>query len=369
MKITSLILATTALTLGAGLAQAQEMADSMTIVSWGGAYQDSQLKAYVQPYQKATGISVTWDESSNDAVAKLRAQAEAGNITWDLVDVTAADALRLCDEGLARPMNFNEELAPGSDGATPEADFGNVLVNDCFIPQIVYSITWGYRNDVADWNGAVPTSLCDVFDTAKFPGKRSIESRPINNMEWALACDGVPNDKIYSVLATPEGQQQALDKWSTIKGDLIFWNAGADTPQFLANGDAVMGSTYNGRLFNAIEVDKQPISMLWDKEIYDYDGWIIPEGLPADRLARVLDFVKINTDTQHLADQALYISYSPARASSLPLVGKDITGQIDMLANMPTNPKNAIDPIEPDFLFWADNRDDIDQKWQAWMAQ
>jgi putative spermidine/putrescine transport system substrate-binding protein len=26
---------------------------------------------------------------------------EAGNITWDLVDVVAADAIRLCDEGLA----------------------------------------------------------------------------------------------------------------------------------------------------------------------------------------------------------------------------------------------------------------------------
>ena len=46
-------------------------------MSWGGAYQNSQLKAYVEPYQALTGVTVTWDESSNEAIAKLRAAQEA----------------------------------------------------------------------------------------------------------------------------------------------------------------------------------------------------------------------------------------------------------------------------------------------------
>ena len=41
------------------------------------------------------------DDSSSTAVAKLRAMNEAGNITWDVVDVEAAPAMQLCDEGLA----------------------------------------------------------------------------------------------------------------------------------------------------------------------------------------------------------------------------------------------------------------------------
>ena len=57
-------------------------------------------------------------------------------------------------------------------------------------------------------------------------------------------------------LATEEGQQQALDKLATIKDDVIWWSAGADTPQLLADGEVVMGSTYNGRLFAAIEEQK-----------------------------------------------------------------------------------------------------------------
>jgi putative spermidine/putrescine transport system substrate-binding protein len=54
---------------------------------------------------------VIWDESSAEAVAKLRAMNEAGNITWDLVDVVAADAIRLCDEGLAMEYRSDELLA------------------------------------------------------------------------------------------------------------------------------------------------------------------------------------------------------------------------------------------------------------------
>ncbi len=197
MKLKLMLLATVAGVAFAAPAVTEELppcdncADSMTIVSWGGAYSKSQLKAYHEPYQALTGITIVNDESSNEAVAKLRAMNEANNITWDLVDVEGPDAVRLCDEGLAMPINADELLAPAPDGTPASEDFGDSLISDCFIPQIVFSTTFGYRTDVAAWNGAVPTSVCDVFDTEKFPGKRSLEKRPKKNIEWALLCDGV----------------------------------------------------------------------------------------------------------------------------------------------------------------------------------
>jgi putative spermidine/putrescine transport system substrate-binding protein len=269
---------------------------------------------------EVTGVNVVWDESSNEAVAKLRAMNEAGNVTWDVVDVVASDAIRLCDEGLARPMDPDTELAAAPDGTSAAEDFGDLLVSECFIPQIVYSTTFGYRSDVAEWNGKEPEDICAVFDTETFPGKRSLEKRPINNMEWALLCDGVAKEDVYDVLETDEGVAQALAKLDTIKDDVIWWSAGAETPQLLADGEVVIGSTYNGRLFSVIEEQKQPVKMLWDAQVFDLDGWIIPEGLPEDRLNRAKHFVKFATDTQRLADQAKYISYGPARASSAPLV-------------------------------------------------
>ena len=370
MTLTRNLLATTCLSLAAGAVSAQDMADSMTIVSWGGAYQNSQVKAYAEPYMAANpGVSITWDESSNEAVAKLRAQAEAGNITWDLVDVEGPDSQRLCDEGLAMEIDFDEDLAAGEDGSTATEDFGPSVINDCFIPQIVFSTTFGYRTDVADWNGATPDSLCAIFDLEKFPGKRSLEKRPKKNLEWALLCDGVAKEDLYDVLDEDGGVDRALAKLDTIKDQVVWWSAGADTPQLLADGEVVMGSTYNGRLFSVIEEQKQPVAMLWDWQVFDFDGWIIPADLPEDRLARVKDFVKFATDTQRLADQAAYISYGPARKSSAPLVGEHAELGIDMAPHMPTDPENSKNTFVYNYEFWADYRDDIDAKFRAWLAQ
>ena len=341
----------------------------MTIVSWGGAYSNSQLQAYHKPYSESTGVEIINDESSAEAVAKLRAMNEANNVTWDVVDVVAADAIRLCDEGLAIEIDADSQLADAPDGTPASEDFGDLLVSDCFIPQIVYSTTVGYRNDVEAWGDNTPSDICAIFDTATFPGKRSLEKRPINNVEWALICDGVAKDDVYDVLSTDEGVTQALAKLATIKDDVIWWSAGAETPQLLADGEALMGSTYNGRLFSVIEEQKQPVAMLWDAQVFDLDGWIIPAGLSEERQNRALHYMKFATDTQRLADQSKYISYGPARASSAPLVGQHADLGIDMAPHMPTDPKNAENTFLYNYEWWADNRDDLDAKFQAWLSQ
>ncbi|MCR9127602.1 MAG: extracellular solute-binding protein [Rhodobacteraceae bacterium] len=370
MKLTTTMLATTALTVAAGLAHAGgHMANEMTIVSWGGAYSNSQNKAYHEPYMEKTGVSIINDESSAEAVAKLRAMNEAGNVTWDVVDVVASDAIRLCDEGLAMEIDPDEHLAPAPDGTSAKDDFGDLLVSDCFIPQIVYSTTFGYRTDMVPEGVSAPDDICDVFDLETYPGKRALEKRPINNMEWALLCDGVAKSDVYDVLETEEGQQQALDKLDTIKDSVIWWSAGADTPQLLADGEIFMGSTYNGRLFSVIEEQNQPVAMMWDAQVFDLDGWIIPTGLSDERKARALDYIYFATDTQRLADQAKYISYGPARLSSAPLVGQHADLGIEMAPHMPTDPNNAANTFLYNYEFWADYRDDIDSKFQAWLAQ
>jgi len=342
----------------------------LTIVSWGGAYQNSQQKAYSEPYAEMNPeVSFIWDESSAEAVAKLRAMTEAGNTTWDVVDVVASDAIRLCDEGLAMEINHDEMLEPAPDGTPASDDFGDLLISDCFIPQVVYSTTFGYRTDVAEWNGKAPDDICDLFDLETFPGKRSLEKRPINNMEWALLCSGVPKSDVYDVLETEEGQARALAKLGEIKDEVVWWTSGAEAPQLLADGEIVLGSAYNGRLFSVIEEQKQPVAMSWDGQVFDLDGWIIPEDLSEERKQAALDFVRFATDTQRLADQAKYIPYGPARASSAPLVGQHAELGIDMAPHMPTDPSNSKNAFLYNYEWWADYRDDLDAKFQAWLVQ
>ena len=365
MKFRQALTAAVVATAATALAATASAETELVVVSWGGAYSASQQKAYHDPYMKANpGIKIVNDDSAPEAVAKLRAMNEVGKVTWDLVDAVASDAIRLCDEGLALPINADKDLAPAPDGTPASKDFGSLLVSECFIPQIVYSTTFGYRTDKVK---STPTSVCDVFDLKKYPGKRSLEKKPINNFEWALLCDGVEPQKIYDVMGAPGGVERALKKLRTIKDQVIWWTKGAQTPQLLADGEIVMGSTYNGRLFSVIEEEKQPIGMLWDWQVFDLDGWIIPKG--TKNLDAVKKFVRYATDTQRLADQAKFISYGPARNSSAPMVGKHATLGIDMKPHMPTDPDNAKNTLLFNYEFWADHQDDFTERFEAWLAK
>jgi len=343
----------------------QAMATELVIVSWGGAYTASQQNAYHAPYMKNNpGITIVNDDSAGSAVAKLRAMKQAGNTTWDLVDAVASDAMMLCDEGLVDEIDHNSALAAGADGSSATEDFGDFIVSPCFIPQIVYSTTFGYRKDKVS---KPMTSVCDVFDLKTFPGKRSLEKKPINNLEWALICDGVAPSKVYDVLGTDAGVRQALAKLDTIKSNVVWWTAGAQTPQLLADGEVVVGSTYNGRLFALIEEQKQPVAMLWDWQVFDLDGWVVPSG--GKNKSETMKYLKFATDTQRLADQAKFISYGPTRASSAPLVGNHAKLGIAMAPHMPTDPNNAKTTLLFNYEFWADNRDDLDAKFNAWLLK
>jgi putative spermidine/putrescine transport system substrate-binding protein len=340
-------------------------AKELVVVSWGGAYTASQQKAYHEPYMAANpGITIVNDDSANGAVAKLRAMKEAGVVTWDLVDAVAADALLACDEGLAEEIDHDSALAKAPDGTLPTADFGEFIVSPCFIPQIVYSTTFGYRTD--NVGSTPPTSINDVFDLKKYPGKRSLEKKAQNNLEWALLADGVSSDKVYDMLATDAGVKRAFAKLDTIKDSVVWWEKGAQTPQLLADGEVVMGSTYNGRLFALIAEEKQPVAMMWDWQVFDIDGWIVPKG--TKNKAEVMKYLKFATDTQRLADQAKYISYGPTRASSAPMVGKHASLGIDMAPHMPTAPANSKNTLLYNYEFWADNVDDLNEKFHAWLA-
>lgn len=340
-------------------------AKDLVVVSWGGAYTASQQKAYHEPYMaQNASIKIINDDSGGGSVAKLRAMQEAGNITWDLIDMVASDAILSCDEGLVEEINHDSDLAPAPDGTPASKDFGDLIVSPCFIPQIVYSTTFGYRTDkVGD---TPPTTINDVFDLKKYPGKRSLEKKPINNFEWALIADGVAPDKVYEMLGTSEGVDRALAKLDTIKDQVVWWEKGAQTPQLLADGEVVMGSTYNGRLFSVIEEEKQPVAMMWDWQVFDLDGWVVPKG--GKNAAEVMEYLKFATDTQRLADQAKYISYGPARLSSAPMVGKHATLGIDMAPHMPTAPDNAKHTLLYNYQFWADNVDDLTERFQAWLS-
>lgn len=339
-------------------------AEELNVVSWGGAYSMSQQKAYHEPWMEKTGDEIVNIDRSGNALAGLRSQFEAGNVTWDLVDMLPADAMIACAEGLLEPIDHDEMLADAPDGTPPSEDFIEGSLSECFIPQIVYSNIVAYNTEMFPEDDQ-PDSIEDVFDLENYPGKRALIRKPINNLEWALVADGVEPEEVYDVLRTEEGVDRAFAKLDTIKDEVIWWEEGSQPPQLLADQEVAFGSAYNGRIFNAMVSEDQPFEIIWDAQVFELDGWVVPAG----KLDKVEDYLYWATDTQRLADQAKYISYGPARESSNELVSTHAETGIEMEEHMPTYEDNFRTAIPKDDPFWADHNDELTQRFDAWLAQ
>ena len=82
--------------------------------------------------------------------------------------------------------------------------------------------------------------MADFFDIEKFPGKRGMRKLGKAMLEMALMGDGVPAAEVYDLLGTEEGVQRAFAKLDTIKDHVVWWEAGAQPPQLLADGEVSM---------------------------------------------------------------------------------------------------------------------------------
>ena len=352
-----LLILTTALTAVSFAARAD-----VTVASWGGAYTKSQIEAYHKPFTAATGIAVISVDSDNPA-PQVKTQVEAGNVTIDVADVEYSDAIRLCDEGMLEPIGI-DMLPPGADGTAAADDFLPGSVTECAVATIVFSTNYGY--DTTKFPDGGPTTIADFFDTAKFAGKRGLGKRPKANLEMALMADGVAAADVYATLGTPEGVDRAFAKLDTIKGDIVWWEAGSQAVQLLADGEVTMTTAYNGRLFAAEIADGKPFKSVWDGQVYEYDLFVVPKGAPNKDQA--IEFVKFATSTQALADQAMWISYGPARKSSAALVGLYNDGKTEMAGYMPTNPANMTNAVASSYEFWVDHDAELNDRFNAWLA-
>ena len=337
--------------------------DQVTVVSWGGAYTKSQVEAYHKPFIAGSGAKIL-SEDYNGGLAEIKAQVEAGNVTWDIVDVELSDAVRACDEGLAEEID-KSILPDGADGSNAMDDFiAGTLDVECAVPTIVWSTIFAYDSEKME-NG--PETIADFFDTDAFPGKRGLRKSPKANLEMALMADGVAADEVYDVLSEEEGVDRAFAKLDEIKDDVVWWEAGAQPPQLLADGEVAMTTAYNGRIFNAVAAEDKPFNIVWDGQVWDLDLWIIPKG--AKNKDAAMEFLKFSTSTQALADQASWISYGPTRKSSAPLVASyNSKPDLPMGPQMPTAPENFKNALQNDFEFWADNQDELNERFNAWLA-
>lgn len=352
------ILVTIALSGVAFTVQAAEI----TVLGWGGAYTKSQVEAYHKPFNAATGITVKSVDSDNPATP-IKVQVEAGNVTIDVASVELGDGVRLCDEGLLEEIDHSM-LPAAADGTPATEDFLPGTLTDCLIGTDVYSTVFAYNTDKFADNA--PTTISDFFDDEAFPGKRGMRKTAKANLEMALMADGVAPADVYATLGTDAGVDQAFAKMDEIKDSIVWWEAGAQPPQLLADEEVVMSTAYNGRIFNAVIAEDQPFQIIWDGQVYEFEGYVIPKGAP--NLEEAKAFVAFAASAEAMAKAAEWISYGPPRVSAGPLVGMYQDGKTAMAPNLPTTAANLTNALASSNDFWADRDIELNERFNAWIA-
>jgi len=295
---------------------------AVTVASWGGAYTESQKLGYGDPTAKALGVDINWVDYSG-GLSEIKAQKEAGAITWDIIDVFAFDTINGCDEGIFVEFDFDKDFPAAPDGTPASEDFFAPMPSKCAVGNILYS--WNYAYNVNNVDGT-PSTIKDFFNTKKFPGKRAIYKSALTNLEIALAGDGVYMGKggseIYKLLETEAGVNRAMNKIKELctdpNGGCVFWSAGAQPPELLVSGEVVMATGWNGRFFNAEVGEGAPIKQVWDGQGLDYEYFALVKGGPDEANAKKA--LAMMTNTEMLAGSAKYIAYAPYRLSSLEII-------------------------------------------------
>ncbi len=329
------------------LATAPARAD-ITVISFGGAVQKGQTKAYYGPFTQASGVGVIAGEYNGEQ-AKIKAMVDTGNVTWDVVEVESAELVRGCDEGLFEELDYSKIGKP--------SDFVPEAVSPCGVGTFLWSTVLAYN---ADKLATPPSSWADFWDVKKYPGKRGLRKGAKFTLEIALLADGVKPDQVYAALSTSEGVARAFRKLDQIKPHIQWWEAGAQPPQMLAAGDLVMSSAYNGRIATAQKEGKN-LRIAWTNSIFDLDHWVIPKGTP--RKDEAYRFIQLASRPDQQKIFSSEIAYGPTNLKAVQML------DAKTVAELPSAPAYLKTALASNTRFWVERGEDLEQRFNAWAAK
>ena len=339
-----------------GLAMmAQAAAESLTVVSWGGAYTRSQILGFVRDFERSSGIDVEMIDYAG-GIEEIHSQVRSYNIKWDVVDLELFDAIRACEQGLLVEID-PAGLPSAPDGTPAIEDFVDGALMRCGVGNVAAATVIAFDRERFE---RAPEALEDFFDLRRFPGYRGLRRTPMTNLEWALIADGVEPDRVYEVLGTEEGVDRAFAMLDRIKPQIEWWDLGEEAVRLLETDAVAMTSAYNGRIHSATRRGES-FEILWDHHVRFKDVWGIPKH--GENLDAALAFVRFATSTRSLANQAEHIAYGPLRKSSLRLLDAETR------RNLPTSDDNVASGFATDAQWWGENLPEMQVRFERWLER
>ena len=351
-----------ALTAGAllgGPLAARAQAETITVHVSGGFYGDGNIKAFVEPFEKETGIHVNAVKSEVPS-AQFELAAKSGAIDIDTFLTTEADATRFAREGYLADIDYpvfdQKELA----GLSPAGrkPWGVESMEAGFILSI--------NSKVHPPGSPRPTNWQEFWDYKKFTGVRTLQSGQAGTQgpwEEALIADGVAMDKLY-----PLDIDRAFLSLDKIKGEIRkWWAQGNDVMQLFNSGVVDMGMNFDGRAL-ALQAAGKPIDVEYNQAKVYGVYWVIPKA--SKHQAATQKFIAFATRADRQAELAQITKYSPSNSGAYKLIEPDVAKK---LISNPANSKNSFRlngawyaEVGPD---GKTNTARLVERWNEWIVQ
>lgn len=342
MRIASRIMASAAAALAVSLlAAGPAAAQSITVVDFGGAWQESLKKAVWDPAFQKLGFTLKQD--SLQTIADVRLQVQSGKPAWDVVGLPHGECVAAEKENLFEPIDFSQvpnakDMEPGVNGKT----YTGGTVWSAFV------IAWNKKK--FGENG--PKSWADFWDTKKFPGVRAAYDAPRFMVEAAVMADGVAKDKVY-----PVDVDRAFKKLKEIRKDVRVWyKSFGQAVDLIKNNEVDMIPLLDGRVIDVIK-DGADWAFTFNQAVINGACLAIVRGSANKAAAHKV--INEFLDPAIQANIPTYFSYGPMNSKAFA------TGKIapDVARRLNSNPENLRLQVLLDSNWWGDKRQEVQLKW------
>jgi putative spermidine/putrescine transport system substrate-binding protein len=308
----------------------------LVFVGFGGTYQEGQTKAYIEPFERETGIKVI--QTTGVDLAKLKAQVQSKNVEWDVV--TLPDRLRYTavQEGLLSPVDYRTVDA---------RDILREVVTEYAVGHVTVAMMLTYAKTA--FKDRAPQTWVDFWNPTQFPGPRGMYNFPAYSMEIALIADGVPKDKLY-----PLDVARAFRSFDRLKPHIKVWWSQFPQPGVLLKTGEIVMTPWTRTITQVLAGD--PLGFSYEGAAITYEAWTVPRGAP--HAENAMRFINFALQPQRQAELTKYVAFGPTNRKALPLVDTKLRPLLPS-AN-----------LERGFLlsgdWWGPNLQRVQEQWNEW---
>ncbi|MCK1676769.1 ABC transporter substrate-binding protein [Bradyrhizobium sp. 150] len=323
-----------------GRLRAASTSGSLTMVAFGGSYQEALTDCVATPFTEETGIKINFVNAPD--LSKIKAMQLTGNVEWDIYldggTVLASGSRQKFWEPL-NPSIFDS----GDLVVPPKDDFATYEM-------YAYGIAWDPKKYGPQKH---PGNFAEFFDLKKFPGRRSMRPIPDGTLEIALLADGVAPDRMY-----PLDLDRAFKVLDRIKSVTVWPIATPQSVSLVQTGEVDFSITYANRVKATNDPGGGlPLAFSFEQNALSTGAVAVVKGAPNKEGAMKLIGFMMRPEVEARLEARAGNTPASKKAAAM-LSAEDRKWRPDL-----TKSNNLTISSE----YWADNFDAVSRRFKEWV--